>query len=139
MNWAQLKCLVAALAIAFVVVSFVGGSRMARQAVKVRIATIGHDLIENTNSPSLVRVGPDLQQTLSNLLSSTTRVARVSLGDVPMGDGTATGHLILSNALGQSVGIRLRRNSSTGEQFGILEFWTTFEESGTNSLLRSAQ
>src|SRR5688572_80679 len=45
--------------------------------------SIGNDLIASTNSSRLIRIGPDLQSHLAELLSEPTHVAAILFGDEP--------------------------------------------------------
>jgi hypothetical protein len=93
-----------------------------RSFLLVASRSIGQDIIAATNSTHLVRIAPDLQSRLSELLSAHTQVADVLLGDEPspFGDGTASSRLVLSNDVGRALMIRLRP-SETGK-FEILGF-----------------
>jgi hypothetical protein len=94
---------------------------------------IGRDLIARTNSERLVQIGSALPLRLSSFLRSSSAVAEVKLGDEPspIGDGTASSRLILSNAVGERLGIRLR-SCAEPERFRVLGFWTVTEPSGAS-------
>lgn len=92
---------------------------------------IGAELIKTTNSTRLVAVGPGLHSKLSEFLSSPAAVAQVAHGDTapPIGDGTATAQIILTNARGERLGIRLRRDDAISEfqgasNYHVAGFWT---------------
>src|SRR6266853_455132 len=84
-----------------------------RYYVSAQTRMIGQELIAATNSQRLVRLGPELENRLSQFLHSSSAVAEVRLGDEPspIGDGTACSRLILSNATGERLGVRLRQDS----------------------------
>jgi hypothetical protein len=96
--------------------------RRAPNAHSERDGNNWHDLITKTNSTRL-QIQPALKQELAALLTSTTKVARVEFGDEgkPIGNGKATGLLILSNASGNRLGIRLRDLGD--DKFESLGFW----------------
>src|SRR5687767_8743803 len=110
MNKWQIICPLVAMAIAAVVFATIFGRRQHRSFIVVASHSIGSDLIASTNSSHLVRLGPDLTARLGDLLSSTTHVAGVHLGDLPapFGDGRACSRIVLTNQAGRGLAIRLR-------------------------------
>lgn len=92
---------------------------------------IGQELIATTNSARLVHIGSGLYGRLATFLTSPAGVADVLLGDEasPIGDGRACSRLVVSNASGVRLGIRLRQDSEP-ERFHILGFWTITEPDG---------
>jgi hypothetical protein len=99
-----------------------------RQSVlRAQVGYIGQDLIRRTNSPSLISIGPDLQQSLGDLLSSKTELAKVLLSDDPtIKDGQATARLILTNEKRAAICIRLRKDRFAEGKFHVLGFKTIF-------------
>jgi hypothetical protein len=99
-----------------------------RGFISVASRSIGGDLIASTNSSHLVRIGPDLQARLSELMAARTHVADVLLGDEPSpyGDGTASSRLVLTNDAGRGLLIRLRPAEQSG-MFHVLGFRTVSE------------
>jgi hypothetical protein len=83
---------------------------------------IGNDLITTTNSSALDRVGWGLRVKLHEFLDPKTRVAAVLLDDEPepIGNGTASIRLFLTNGRGENLGIRLREDF---ERFHVVGFW----------------
>jgi hypothetical protein len=94
---------------------------------------IGQDLASTTNSSRLSRITPILRQRLSDLLSSPSSVAEAVLGDepAPVGDGNACSHLVLSNAAGARIGIRLAPEPGS-DKFYVLGFRTIADGSGVH-------
>jgi len=84
-----------------------------------------------TNSTRLVQIGSGLRTKLSEFLASPAAVQQVELGDEPspIGDGTACSRVILSNAAGTRVGIRLRQDAEP-ERFHVVGYWTITEPDG---------
>ena len=72
---------------------------------------LGSDLIRATNSVHLVRMSPFLKARLEEMLASPTQLTGVVLGDEPSpaGDGSACSRLVLKNAKGERLLIRLRQ------------------------------
>jgi hypothetical protein len=127
----QIICLLVAIAIVGVVFALVSGSRHNRYHVYAQARMIGEELSTTTNSSRLVQLGPGLRQRLSDFLISPSGLAEVQLGDEPppIGDGSACSRVILSNAVGGRVGIRLRQDSQP-ERFHVLGYWTITEPDG---------
>ena len=73
------------------------------------MAALAHELIVKTNAGALVVVDEGLKQRLAELLASTTKVSRVTLGNMILPTGQVRGTLMLSNALGDQVRIAVRR------------------------------
>ena len=134
MNKWQVLCPLAAIAIAavvFAVFAVVSGSNHHRYYVQAQTRMMGRELIATTNSARLVQLGPGLRKRLSEFLSSPAGVAEVVLGDAPspIGDGSACSRLVISNATGGRLGIRLRQDSEP-ERFHVLGVWTVTESAG---------
>jgi hypothetical protein len=129
MNWTQLICAICGLAVAALVGIFLNVFVGPKHIVRNEITSIGRELIATTNSESLASLPPELKRELQRLLSSRTRLSEVSLGDraAPIGDGQATGHIVLSNESGASIGIRLKKKSSAAPQFEVSGYWTNSE------------
>ncbi len=125
MNKWQIICPLAAFAIVAVVFAMVSGSKHHRYYVQAQTHMLGQELIATTNSSRLGRLDSGLQKRLSEFLASPAHVAAVLLGDEPspIGDGVASSRLILSNAAGERLAIRLRQGSGP-EKFYVLNFWT---------------
>ncbi len=93
--------------------------------------SIGEQLIKTTNAPQLVAVNPGLKNRLSEFLAFPAGMNRIALGDAPspIGNGTATACLFMTNAAGGQLGIRLRRDDALGRfqstgTFHVVGFWT---------------
>ena len=127
MNKWQIICPVVAMALVTVFGLAGQARRNARYYTSAQTEMIGQELVSATNSPRLVAVGPDLQNRLARFLASPGGVAKVLLGDEPspIGDGTACSRLVLSNAVGGRLGIRL--GPAGREKFQALGFWTLTE------------
>ena len=124
----QIICPVVALAIVALVFAVIGGRVRHRYYLYAQTDIIGEELCTTTNSPRLAQIGPELQKRLADFLSSPSGVAEVQLDDVssPIGDGSACSRLILSNAVEERIGIRLRQDSEP-ERFHVLGYWTVIE------------
>ncbi len=131
MNKWQVLCPLAVIAIAVIAFTMVSGSNHHRYYVRAQTRMIGRELLAATNSVRLVPTDPGFRKRLSEFLSSRAGVAEVVLGDAPspIGDGTACSRLILSNATGGRLGIRLRQDSEP-ERFHVLGVWTVPESAG---------
>ena len=127
----QIICPLVAIAIVAVVLVIVSGRNHHRYYVYAQTRMIGQELIAITNSTRLVHIGPGIQKKLSEFLSIPASVAEVLLGDEasPIGDGAACSRLIVSNAAGGRLGIRLRQDVEP-ERFHVLGFWTITEPNG---------
>src|SRR2546430_13847556 len=81
-----------------------------RYFIIMMTASVGHELITTTNAARSIRVDPELQRCLSELLTSPTHINKVLLGDERprVGDGDASSRLILTNELGHGLAMRLR-------------------------------
>ena len=119
------------MAIVGVVFAIVSGSNHHRYYVYAQSRMIGEKLVATTNSARLVHIGSGLQKRLSEFLVSPAGVAEVLLGDEPspIGDGAACSRVIVSNAVGGRLGIRLRQDAKP-ERFHVLGFWTITERDG---------
>jgi hypothetical protein len=92
---------------------------------------IGAALIRTTNSPNLVAVNPALRSRLELFLAPVDPLAiradveKASHGDVsaPIGDGTASGHVILINQKHERLGLRLKYDD-VQHNYRVLDFWT---------------
>jgi hypothetical protein len=124
----QIICPVVALLIVGLVFGVIAIRGQHRGFISVASRSTGGDLIASTNSSHLVRIGPDLQARLAELLSSRTHIADVLLGDEPSpyGDGAASIRLILTNEAGKGLLIRLRSAEESG-MFHVLGFRTVSE------------
>jgi hypothetical protein len=114
MNKWQIICPVAALLVAAVVMGVVARRGQHRDIVQMASRSLGAELISATNSPRLVRMSPFLKARLEKLLASPTQLAAVLTGDAPppVGDGSACSRLVLTNAAGHRLLIRLREAGS---------------------------
>ena len=85
---------------------------------------IGEDLIASKDSKLVVRVGDGLRGKLSEYTAGHAKVADVRVGDEPppIGDGTASNCVILSNDAGGVISIRL--SPADDGKFHILGFVT---------------
>ncbi len=131
MNKWQIICPVAAMVVLAVILFSRQARREARYYITTQTEMVGQELIRSTNSPRLAENGPGLQDRLSRFLVVPSGVANVMLGDEPppLGDGTACSRLILSNAAGARLGIRLRQDAKA-DTFHVLGFWTITEPDG---------
>ena len=94
-----------------------------QKAIHRASLSIGSELIRTTNSSRLGNIGPDLQAQLASLLGAPTQVSTVLFGDEPppIGDGRARCRLVLTNAIGQGLLIRLGKEHATNH-FRVLGF-----------------
>jgi hypothetical protein len=122
MNRWQIICPVAALLVAGVVAGAIVIRKQHRVVVSMDSRALGSDLITVTNSPRLVRLSPFLRERLVQLLGSPTQVAAVLAGDAepPTGDGSACSRVVLTNAAGNRLLLRLRE-AGTGK-FEVVGF-----------------
>ncbi len=118
----------AIVAVGFAVVT---GANHHRYYLYAQTRMIGQELIATTNSTRLVHLGSGLQKRLAEFLASPAGIAEAVLGDEPspIGDGAACSRLVVSNAAGGRLGIRLRQDSEP-ERFHVLGFWTITEPDG---------
>lgn len=123
MNKWQIICPLAAMAIAVVILAWAQGNAHHRYYLTAQTKQIGLDLLKTTNSPQLVRLGVGLERRLASLLNTNAGVSQGLLGDEPspIGNGKASCRLILTNAVGDSVGIRLRADAG---KFHVLGYYT---------------
>ena len=137
MNKWQIICPIAAMAIAAVVVLKLISASVNRDSNRQQVYQIGRELITTTNSARVDRLGHGLEQRLSDFLGSPSGVAAVKSGDEPspIGNGQATSRLFLTNSSGQHLGIRLRRESTSG-QFHVLGFWNVAKGEPTSARLK---
>jgi hypothetical protein len=126
----QIICPLAPIVIAVVVFARVWSLNHYRYYVSAQTRMIGEELIATTNSTRLLKIGPGLKQRMSEFMAVPPGIAEIMHGDErsPIGDGTACSRLILSNATGGRLGIRLRQDSKP-ERFHVLGFWTIAEPS----------
>ena len=105
------------------------GRRNANYYLSSRGTTIGKELVATTNSQYLVRIGPGLQNKLTQFLSSESHLDSVKSGDAPspIGDGKAHMCVYLKNSRGEWLAIRLRR-SQDPDKFEVLGFWSPASE-----------
>lgn len=123
MNKWQIICPVAAMLVGVMAMAVVATRTQHRGVIIAASSSIGHDLITDTNSAHLVRLGSHLRAQLSQLLGSPTHVAAVFPGDEPppTGDGSACSRLVLTNNAGQRLLIRLRQADRSG-MFDVVGF-----------------
>ena len=128
MNKWQIICPLVAIFLVAAVFSVISGRNHQRYYVYAHTRMIGEELLTSTNSAYLVQVGDDLEKRLSEFLVASAGVAEVELGDEPspIGDGTACSRMIVSNAAGGRLGIRLRQDADP-ERFHVVSFWTITE------------
>jgi len=122
MNKWQIICAVAILLAAAMLAPFVVKRSQQRGVISAASRSLGVELIASTNSSRLVRMSPYLRARLEQMLGSPTHVASVLLGDEapPVGDGSACSRLVLTNAAGQRLLIRLRQaGDGTFEMVGF--------------------
>ena len=111
--------------VAAAVFALLSGRSHHRYFVHAHSRMVGEELAATTNSPHLVQVGPGLQKQLSEFMASPARLSEVLLGDEPspLGDGSASSRVVLSNAAGARLGVRLRQDKTPGK-FHAVGFWT---------------
>ena len=128
MNKYQIICPVVALVLVGILFAVVSGRNHQRYFIQAQSRMIGQDLISSTNSTRLVQIGPGLQKRLAEFLGAPAGIAEVNLGDEPspIGDGRACSRVVLSNATGERLGIRLRQDAKP-ERFHVQGFWTITE------------
>ncbi len=127
----QIICPVVAMVVFGAIVFSGQARRNIRYYITAQTTMVGQELVRGTNSSRLAEISPALQHRLSGFLASPSGVADVMLGDErpPIGDGTACSRLVLSNAVGARLGIRLRQEA-TADKFHVLGFWTITEPRG---------
>jgi hypothetical protein len=130
MNKWQIICPVAALLVAGMVAGIIVVRDQHRGVIIAASRSLGSDLVAATNSSRLVRLSPHLRAQLGELLASPTRVSSVLAGDVPppAGDGSACSRVILTNAAGRQLLIRLRDEGAG--RFEVVGFRNLAEEGG---------
>jgi hypothetical protein len=119
------------IAVFVAVFSVRSAAERGRYGLRLSTGGAGQLLITKTNASQWVQMDQGFQISLSNLLRSPTQIAEVLLGDEPhpTGDGRASSRLILTNELGQALGIRLRlRHGSAQESpYQVLSYWKPAE------------
>ena len=123
MNKWQIICPLVGILIAMLAFGMIHERGEHRSFIRIASHTIGSDLIAETNSSHLVRIAPDLQTHLSELLGTRTHIADVLLGDElsPIGGGSACSRVVLTNDIGQGLLIRLQQSNQPG-MFHVLSF-----------------
>ena len=126
MNRQQIVLPASLIVIAVIVIAIMHGRNQARAYIHAKSLEIGKSIIETTNSPLVVAIGPGLRGKLSEFLSQPATVEAISLGDepAPIGDGRASSQLWLINERGEHVVIRLRLEDGDADKFHILGFWS---------------
>ncbi len=121
MNKWQIICPLVAMALVAAVLFAISGAAHNRAFLVGQTRSLGAQLIARTNSPQLL-LQPYQRERLGQLLSHRTFVAQVKTGDQPkpLGDGRASSWMVLSNAQGAQIVLRLRR-ADNGE-FHLLSF-----------------
>ena len=114
MNRWQIICPLTAVLVFGMVMVVVATKARHRAVITGASLAIANDLITATNSPHVLRVNPYLAAQLSKLLGSPTHIAAVLSGDEPSGGGMACSRLVLTNAAGQRLLIRLRQAGRPG-------------------------
>ena len=131
MNKWQIICPLVAMAVVAVIIAIMSGRNHHRHFVSAHTWMIGQELIATTNSARLVQIESGFQKELADFLASPAGIANVEFGDEPspIGDGTACSRLIMSNAIGGRLGIRLRQDAEP-ERFHVLSFWSISVQHG---------
>jgi len=125
MNKWQIICPLVAMGIVAVVVGMIIGRNHHRQFINARAWAIGKELVKDSRTTNRVMPGPKLEMRLSQFRAPTSGVEDVVLGDEPaMGDGTACCYVMLTNAMGEHLGIRLRQDDADSERFHVVGYWT---------------
>lgn len=124
MNKWQIICPVTAMVVVVAVLLMRQARLDHEYYIMAQTRMIGEELCRSGNSLRLVMVPP----ALSNWVIGRAGVLDVLSGDErpPVGNSTACTRLVLSNASGSRIAIRLRQDANP-EQFYVLGFWTTRE------------
>jgi hypothetical protein len=129
MNKWQIICPVAAMGIFLLLAipRYANRMHMAHEdAITWRAYCAGRELERTTNSTLLASIDPQLHEVLVRFLTTPSEYEDVVYkGDEtpPLGDGTATHRLYLSNADGQWIALRLRNDPALGK-FQVLGCYT---------------
>ncbi len=126
MNKWQIICPVTVMFVVAVVFA-IRSARVHREIfVLSQTHAIAGELLSETNSVWLAKMSPDLRARLSVLLADNAGIDRCAYGDAPapIGNGTADSHVVLTNAAGREMGIRL---ANTGGEFDTLGWWTNWQ------------
>lgn len=126
MNKWQLICPLTVLLLGISILAVVQGRKNYHAFVLSHGMMIGNELIATTNSSHAAHVGERLKKRLAEFLASPAKVKEVTLGDSPVGDGTATACITLENQKSARLGIRLKQSDKM-DKFDVLGFWTIAE------------
>jgi hypothetical protein len=100
-----------------------------RDLVLALSMSVGADLVHSTNSQALTGVSAALQSDIKIVQASPTRaIIQPGDDDPPLGDGHAQARLVLTNEAGQTLTLRLRRESEPGtglRKFRVLGYRKT--------------
>jgi hypothetical protein len=124
MNWTQIKCIVYLLAGVALISYALTVVATRRIGIRGAMASAGQELARGgTENERIERMGSGLKNELSGFLTSRAGLHRVLWGDAeaPLGDGKATGRVILTNGVGEELGIRLHYLDNG--KFETLGFW----------------
>ncbi len=126
MNKWQIYCPVIALLIVGIVGVFRQGRIQHRYYVASRTETIAYNLLNTNNSPYLVSPPSDLLVQVATLKRHQSGIQSHGLDDAaePIGNNDACSHFILTNAVGQELGVRLEQS---GKDFKVLGYWTNWQ------------
>jgi hypothetical protein len=99
--------------------------------------SVGADLVHATNSPALTGVTAELQSDVKQIQASPTQaVVQPGDDDPPAGDGRAYARLLLTNAIGQTLSLRLRPESEPGtglRKFRVIGYRKTAANAAANA------
>jgi len=99
--------------------------------------SVGSDLVHTTNSRALTGVTAELQSDIKQIQASPTQaIIRTGDDSPPLGDGRAYFRLLLTNAIGQGLTLRLRPESEPGtglRKFRVLGYRKTEPTGAANA------
>jgi hypothetical protein len=77
--------------------------------------SVGTDLVHSTTSKALTGVTAELQSDIKQIQASPAQaIIQAGDDDPPLGDGSASARMLLTNAIGQTLTLRLRLESEPG-------------------------
>ena len=124
MNKRRSTCLLLAALIVGCGFVVIRGCNEHRGYLLVQADMAGRELIAEANSTRVIHVGPQVEYRLESLRKHPSGLSEVLSGDEPdFGDGKASNRIILTNSMGERLGIRLRWDAAS-KKFHILGYWT---------------
>jgi len=126
MNKWQVYCPVLALLAIAIVWTLHQGRVQRRRYVSARTQTIAYQLLGAAHSPYLHHGPATLLRQLEILSLRPAGIQSHALGDTeaPIGNQEACSHFVLTNAIGQELGVRLK---PSGKDFEVLGYWTNWQ------------